>query len=66
MKKTTNPCTTGPKHKWTWVRNVTKGSISASGAHFSLHGQYNCACGASKLGLSNHNGPDLRGLLGGK
>ncbi|WP_441280619.1 hypothetical protein [Tardiphaga sp. 862_B3_N1_1] len=58
------PCTSGPKHQWAWLKNttVTKGSMRQ--VHISLRGLYRCECGERKYGKPNHNGPDLRGLVG--
>jgi hypothetical protein len=65
----TKPCTTGPKHKWTWVKNVTtsKGTFGSRGTmvHLSLRGLYKCECGATRNGNPNDNGHDLRQLEGG-
>lgn len=63
----TPPCTLGPKHKWTWVRNFTQSSITylsrGSSCRISLKGEYKCECGQTRVGQSNHNGPDLRQLV---
>jgi hypothetical protein len=65
----TKPCTNGPRHNWTFVKNASVGSIthSSRGSHgvFSLKGLYRCACGATKYGRHNPNqAGDLRGLIG--
>lgn len=57
-------CTNASKHKWTWVKNVSKTTINSSSVQLSLRGFYRCSCGASKVGRPNHDGPDLRGLVG--
>ena len=63
----TKPCTLGPRHSWTWKKNVRVGSLtvtsSGSTGRFSLKGLYTCACGATKHGQPNHDGADLRGLI---
>jgi len=62
------PCTTGTNHAWSFVKNVSVGSMSysARGAHgrFTLKGLYSCACGASKYGPNDPNQyGDLRNLV---
>lgn len=59
-------CTTGPKHKWEFVRNGVKstvvgGSFGGS-ASFAVRGLYKCACGQMRIGAANMNaaGSDLR------
>lgn len=64
MSTTTKPCTNGPRHTWSWVKNVANGQINGRGARFTLRGLYRCACGQQKAGAANNDGPDLRGLLG--
>lgn len=58
------PCTNGPRHTWAWTKNITRTTVSGRSAHISLKGRYRCACGATKLGAPNHDGPDLRGIVG--
>ena len=64
------PCTQGPRHKWTWLKNTTSSLIGGRGASFSLRGIYRCACGERKAGEPNHNEPsplnDLVAALAGK
>lgn len=59
-------CTLGPKHKWTWLKNITNGTFrhTANGSfgRFTLKGVYTCACEEVRIGQPNHNGPDLRVL----
>lgn len=43
-------CTTGKRHKWTFVKNTTKGSMGSNFASFSTKGLYKCACGEHKYG----------------
>lgn len=58
------PCDLGPRHKWTWVKNVTKSSVTGRTASFTSKGLYRCECGAKKLGAHNHNAPrEGEGLL---
>lgn len=63
------PCTLGPKHKWTWLKNITNQSITYSSrgtsVRMSLRGLYKCECGLRKEGQANHSGPDLRELVDG-
>lgn len=65
--KQIKPCTLGPKHQWTFVRNVEVGAVQVgrlgSVGRFSLKGLYRCQCGAAKNGAFDPNGSDLRGLL---
>ncbi|PTT35467.1 hypothetical protein DBR23_23470 [Acidovorax sp. HMWF018] len=56
------PCTLNPKHKWEFVKNVNQTVINGRSARLSLRGFYRCACGATKLGPYDPNGPDLRTL----
>lgn len=58
------PCTNGPRHTWAWAKNITNAQIGGRSAKFSLRGLYRCACGAKKVGAPNHDGPDLRGIVG--
>lgn len=63
------PCTKGPKHAWTFVKNASVGSLThtahGSFGHFSLKGLYRCTCGATKYGPHDPNeAGDLRGLVG--
>lgn len=51
------PCTHGPRHKWTWLKNTTSGQIGGRGASFSLRGIYRCACGERKAGVPIHDAP---------
>lgn len=60
----TKACTEGKRHTWTWLNNCTKAVISGRGAKITLRGRYICACGALKFGSPNHDGPDLRGIIG--
>jgi hypothetical protein len=57
-------CTNASKHKWTWVKNITKTTVNSRSMQLSLRGFYHCSCGAVKVGRANHDGPDLRGLVG--
>lgn len=61
----TKPCTNGPRHSWTWVKNFNRTRIThtarGSSAQISLKGLYRCACGETRIGQPNHNAPDLRG-----
>lgn len=64
----TKPCTLGPRHKWTWIKNVSVGSLvhTPRGTHgqFTLKGLYRCQCGHKKHGQANPNGGDLRSIGG--
>jgi hypothetical protein len=65
----TKPCTQGPRHTWTFVKNASVGSLThtarGSVGRFTLKGLYRCACGATKYGAHDPNqGGDLRGLIG--
>lgn len=64
----TKPCTNGPRHSWTFVKNVSVGSIThtsgGSFGRFTLKGLYRCSCGATKHGQHDPNAGDLRGLVG--
>ena len=44
------PCVLGPKHKWSFVGNVTHGVVSGTSASFVLKGRYHCQCGERKFG----------------
>lgn len=63
----TKPCTLGPRHSWSWKKNVRVGSLTVtsrgSTARYSLKGLYTCACGATKHGRPDPNGTDLRGII---
>ena len=64
MKKI-KPCTNGPRHTWAWKKNFFDSQIGGRSAKLTLRGLYTCACGVKKAGPPNHDGPDLRGLIGG-
>lgn len=49
------PCTLGPRHKWTWVKNIIKTTQSGRSFRMSVKGRYQCECGATKIGELNHN-----------
>lgn len=66
MTSTTKPCPLGQRHTWVWGKNVTNAQIGGRSARFTLRGLYRCACGAKKIGAPNHDGPDLRGVVGGE
>ncbi len=63
------PCTSGPRHKWEWVKNVkiSKFRIASIGTTgtFSLRGLYKCQCGSKKCGVFNPNEAYLRGSIQG-
>ncbi len=65
MTAPTKPCKNGPRHKWTWLKNVASSQVGGRGtyAYFTLRGLYRCECGAKKVGVPNHNGADLRDLF---
>lgn len=48
------PCTVGPKHSWTFKKNVTLKSVRITPkgtiAHIRYRGLYRCACGEQKYG----------------
>ena len=48
----TKPCTLGPRHKWTWMKNVTQTTQSGRSFRMSARGLYKCKCGATKIGLT--------------
>lgn len=47
-RKAPGPCRLHPKHKWTFVRNVTRSSTTPNTARLWLRGFYRCECGATK------------------
>lgn len=57
MSAKPKPCTLGPKHKWTWLKNTKtyKGSFTGGGhaVQISLKGIYKCECGEKKTGQPN-------------
>lgn len=59
MTKNAKPCTIGPKHKWSWQRNVAvmKATYGPRGnsVQMSLRGLYKCQCGAHRVGKANHD-----------
>lgn len=65
MTVPTKPCKIGPRHKWTWLKNVASSQVGGRGvyAYFTLRGLYRCACGAQKIGGPSNSGPDLRDLF---
>lgn len=64
MTARTKPCKNGPRHAWSWVKNLTTAQAGGRVTRFRLHGLYRCACGQQKVGAPNHDGPDLRALIG--
>ena len=46
----TNPCTLGPRHKWSFRHNYIKVTQTRFTASTSKVGRYVCACGAFKSG----------------
>ena len=57
MKPKTKPCALGKRHKWTWVKNVTKTTQVGRSVHIAAKGRYKCECGATKIGEYSHNEP---------
>lgn len=57
MSAKPKPCTLGPKHKWTWLKNakITMFTFGgrASAGQLSLKGIYKCECGEKKTGQPN-------------
>lgn len=53
----TKPCTLGPRHKRTWMKNVTQTTQSGRSFRMSAKGRYKCECCATKIGEFNHNEP---------
>lgn len=43
------PCTVGKRHKWSFVKNVTRQYQNGSTIQFSRRGAYRCECGAVKF-----------------
>lgn len=42
-----------PRHKWKFVKNVVKGSITKNKGTFTTYGKYTCEhCNATQLGVS--------------
>lgn len=59
------PCTSGKKHKWVFVRNVTNTRTTITASHSwsvsSLRGLYRCTvCDLKKHDTPRHGGGDLR------
>lgn len=56
MRATAKPCTLGPKHKWTHVRDITIKNISmgprGTTVRMSARGEYKCECGGKRIGTS--------------
>jgi hypothetical protein len=44
------PCTIGKRHKWVFVRNVTRKYQNGRTVQLTLKGGYRCECGATKYG----------------
>lgn len=65
MTALTKPCKIGPRHKWTWLKNIASSQVGGRGAYayFTLRGIYRCECGAKKVGRPDNSGPDLRDLF---
>lgn len=67
MKAPTTCPSTGGKHSWSFVKNVTVGSMTVTSrgttGRFTLKGLYRCACGLKKHGRYDPNGSDLRGMV---
>lgn len=67
MKSIKSCASTGAKHSWSFVKNVSVGSMQitsrGSTGRFSLKGLYRCACGQTKYGRFDPNGSDLRGIV---
>lgn len=65
MTAPTKPCKIGPRHKWTWLKNIASSQVGGRGtyAHFTLRGLYRCECGAKKVGRADNSGADLRDLF---
>ncbi len=66
----TPKCTLGPRHKWEWITNTTRASVSATSIGVEYKGLYRCKCGATKYAEPNPNDPSnelgkvLDGLFG--
>ena len=45
-------CTSGPKHKWEWVKDVTLRKETMYTVRLSARGLYKCQCGATRQGAS--------------
>ena len=65
MTASTKPCKKGPRHKWTWLKNVASSQVGGYGAdvHYTLRGLYRCDCGAKTVGRPDNRGADLRDLF---
>lgn len=46
----TLPCTLMRRHKWSFVKNVTRTYPNGRTVQVSTRGLYKCACGARKYG----------------
>lgn len=44
----TKACTLAKRHKWTFIKNVTRRYQNGSTVQFSRRGAYRCECGAVK------------------
>lgn len=49
------PCTTGKRHKWSFVCNQIRTTYSGCSARVSKVGIYECGCGQRKIGPSDIN-----------
>lgn len=62
--QTTRVCTkkSGGKHAWSFVRNITSGSVrlgvGGSSGRISARGLYRCTCGEVKAGATQVGGGD--------
>lgn len=50
MKKISNPCPLGPRHKWEHRGDHQVRTQTSQAIRLSLKGVYHCACGAKKFG----------------
>ncbi len=57
MRKTTKPCSLGPRHKWQLIRNQIVQSGGPTTVRISKRGIYRCDCGETKQGEPGHDLP---------
>lgn len=55
MRKTTKPCSLGPRHKWQLIRNQIVQSGGPITVRISKRGIYRCNCGETKQGEPGHD-----------
>lgn len=48
-------CTTGKRHKWSFIKTQIRTTYTGSSARISMVGIYQCACGQKKVGASPVN-----------